>query len=134
MKKYLTSKIKKKNVPHVFFSLLQFYESPDLSSKIFKTWNVRKSEAKAKSKSEVRLPIWPENAKFSVKMQLFTFLTPLQKSVVKLMTNFKFNFSESGPRSVHIPPKLIFLFDFSNFNRTIIIHKIFGSNSTFHVK
>ena len=31
------------------------------------------------------------------------------------MTNLKFSFSESGLGSVHIPPKPIFLFKFSNF-------------------
>ena len=40
---------------------------------------------------------------------------PPEKSVFELMTNLKFSFSESGPGSVHIPPKPIFLFKFSNF-------------------
>ena len=31
------------------------------------------------------------------------------------MTNLKFSFSVSGPGSVHIPPKPIFLFQCSNF-------------------
>ena len=71
--------------------LLLFYKSPDLGNKIFKTRNVRKSEAyltcinfskfqvDLKSYLEViRLPGWHENEKFSVKMQFFTFLTPLK--------------------------------------------------------
>ena len=32
------------------------------------------------------------------------------------MTNLKFSFSGSGPGSVHIPQKPIFLFQFSNFS------------------
>ena len=38
-----------------------------------------------------------------------------EKSVFELMTNLKFSLSEGGPGSVHIPPKPIFLFEFSNF-------------------
>ena len=86
LKKYLTSKIEK-NVPHGSF--LQFYEPPDLGKKIFTTWNVLKSEVyltcinfwkfhdDLKACLEViRLPSWPENVKFIVKMHFFTFLTP----------------------------------------------------------
>ena len=86
LKKYLTSKIEK-NVPHGSF--LQFYKPPDLGKKIFTTWNVLKSEVyltcinfwkfhnDLKACLEViRLPSWPENVKFSIKIQFFTFLTP----------------------------------------------------------
>ena len=45
----------------------------------------------------------------------FLCIWPPEKSVFELMTNLKFSFSESGPGSVHIPPKPIFLFKFSNF-------------------
>ena len=36
-------------------------------------------------------------------------------NIFGLMANLKFSFSESWPRSVHIPPKPKFLFKFSNF-------------------
>ena len=39
---------------------------------------------------------------------------PPEKSVFELMTNLRFSFSESGPGSVHVPPKPIFV-KFSNF-------------------
>ena len=47
----------------------------------------------------------------------FNFLRfwPPEKSVFELMTNLKFSFSESGPGTVLILPKPIFLFKFSNF-------------------
>ena len=35
---------------------------------------------------------------------------PPEKSIFELMANLKFSFSESGPGSVHIPPKPIILF------------------------
>ena len=38
-----------------------------------------------------------------------------EKSVFELMTKLKFSLSEGGPGSVLIPPKPIFLFEFSNF-------------------
>ena len=74
-----------KNIQHVFcFFFLQFYEPPDCRKKIFTTWNVLKSEVyltcinfwkfhdDLKACLEViRLPSWPENVKFSVKMQYF---------------------------------------------------------------
>ena len=86
LKKYLTSKIEKKNIPHGFF---KFHEPPDLGKKIFTTWNVLKSKVyltcinfwkfhddlKACLKV-IWLTSWPKNVKFSVKMQFFTFLTP----------------------------------------------------------
>ena len=89
LKKYLTSKIGK-NISHGFFSL--FYKPPDLGKKIFTTWNVVKSKVyltcinfwkfhdDLKACLEViRLPSWPENVEFSVKMQFFTFLTMYEK-------------------------------------------------------
>ena len=113
----------KKNVPNGFF--LKFYEPPDDWKNIFTTWNVHKSEVylacinfwkfhgHLKACLEViRLPSWPENVKFSVKLQFFMFLTSW-----KSITYLKFSFSECGPGSVHIPPKPIFLFKFSNFLR-----------------
>ena len=51
----------------------------------------------------------------SVSKYNFSRFWPPEKSVFELMTNLKFSFSESGPGSVHIPPKPIFLFKFSNF-------------------
>ena len=44
----------------------------------------------------------------------FLLSQPPEKSVFELMANVKFSFSESGPGSVHIPPKPIFLFKFSD--------------------
>ena len=91
LKKYLTSKIGKKRSTWVF---LQFYKPPDLGKKIFRTWNVLKSQIyltciyfwkfydDLKTCLEVtRLRSWPENVKFSVKMQFFTFFDP-QKNLV----------------------------------------------------
>ena len=85
LRRYIKSKIEK-NVAHGFF--LQFYETPDLGKKLFTTWNVLKSDVyltcinfwkfhdHLKACLEViRLPSWPENDKFSVKMQSFMFLT-----------------------------------------------------------
>ena len=99
MKKYWKSKIEK-SVWHGFF--LQFYEPPDLGKKIFKTWDVFESEVYlacinfCKIRDDlkacfqvIRFPIWPETLKFS--------------------------FFKSGPGSVYIPPKPIYLFKFSNF-------------------
>ena len=48
------------------------------------------------------------------KCNFFRFWPP-EKSVFELMTNLEFSFSESGSGSVHIVPKPIFLFKFSNF-------------------
>ena len=106
---------------------MQFYELPDLGKKIFTTWNVLKSEVyltyidfwkfhdDLKACLEIlRLLNGPGNVKFSVKMHFLRFWTS-EKSVFKWMTNLKFIFSESGLGSVHIPPKPIFLFKFSNF-------------------
>ena len=42
------------------------------------------------------------------------------------MTNFKFNFSESGPGSVHIPPNTIFL-SFQTFKGTLKMLQITSS-------
>ena len=81
-KKYLTSKIEKKKVPHgVFCNFMNLL--------IFTTWNVLKSEVyltcinfwkfhdNLKACLEViRLWSWPESVKFSVKMQFFMFLPP----------------------------------------------------------
>ena len=114
LKKYLTSKIEK-NVPHGSF--LQFYKPPDLGKKIFTTWNVLKSEVYLtcinfwKFNDDLKACL-PENVKFSVKIQFFSFWPP-EKSIFELMTNLKFSFSESGPGRAHIPPKPIFLFKFS---------------------
>ena len=115
----------KKNIPNGFF---KFHEPPDLGKKIFTTWNVLKSEVyltcinfwkfndDLKACLEViRLPSWPENKKFSVKITFFPHFWPLEKCVFELMTNLKFSFSESVTGSVHIPPKPAFLFKFSNF-------------------
>ena len=90
----------------LFFFFLQFYEHPDLGKNIFTTWNVLKSEVyltcinfrkfndDLKASLEViKLPSWPKNVKFSVKMQFFTFLTPW-KIHLELMTNLKLSFSE----------------------------------------
>ena len=68
---------------------MQFYEPPNLGKKISTTWNVLKSEVylacinfwkfhdDLKVCLEViRLPSWPENVKFSGKMQFFMYLTP----------------------------------------------------------
>ena len=128
LKTYLTSKIEK-NIQHVFFLFffLQFYELPDCRKKIFTTWNVLKSEVyltcinllKLHDNLKVclqviRLLTWTKNVKFSVKMQ-FLHIWPPEKSVFELMTKLKFSFSQTEPGSVHIPPKPIFLFKFSNF-------------------
>ena len=102
---------------HMVF--LQFYEPHDLGNNIFTTWNVLKSEVYLtcinfwKFNDDLKACL-PENVKFSVKIQFFSFWPP-EKSIFELMTNLKFSFSESGPGSVHIPPKPIFLFKFSNF-------------------
>ena len=90
----------------LFFFFLQFYEHPDLGKNIFTTWNVLKSEVyltcinfrkfndDLKASLEViKLPSWPKNVKFSVKMQFFTFLTPW-KIHLELMINLKLSFSE----------------------------------------
>ena len=53
-------------------------------------------------------------------MQFFVF-GPNEKSVFELMTNLKFSFSGSGPGSVHIPPKPIFLFQFSNVKALFVL-------------
>ena len=45
----------------------------------------------------------------------FLHFWPPGKSVFKLMTSLKFSFSESGPGSICISPKPIFVFKFSNF-------------------
>ena len=71
------------------FFLLQFYEPVDLGKKLSATWNALKSEVYLTCINfwkfhddlnacveVVRLPSWPKNVKFSVKMQFFTFLTP----------------------------------------------------------
>ena len=64
---------------------------------------------------------------------------PPEKSAFKLMTNLKFSFSESGPGSVHIPPKSIFLITFSNFygyihlGYTVDIFGIFYSQWDYHM-
>ena len=71
----------------VFF--LQFYEPVDLGKKISATWNALKSEVYLTCINfwkfhddlnacleVIRLPGWPKNVKFSVKMHFFTFLTP----------------------------------------------------------
>ena len=42
-------------------------------------------------------------------------LLPPEKAVFELMRNLKFIFSQSRPGSVHVPPKPILLFKFSNF-------------------
>ena len=112
-------------VRHEFFAISW---TSDLGKKIFTTWNVLKSEVyltcinfwnfhdDLKACLEViRLPSWPENVEFSVKMHFFVRFWPPEKSVFKLVTNLEFSFSESGPGSVHIFPKPIFLFKFSNF-------------------
>ena len=104
----------------VFF---QFYEPPDLGKKIFTTWNVLKPELyltcisfwkfhdDVKGCLEViRLPSWPENVKFSVKLHFLDFW-PREKSVFKWIPNSKFSFSGI----VHFPPKPIFPLKFSNF-------------------
>ena len=123
VEKYLTAKIEKCSTWFFF----QLYEPADLGKKIFTTWNALiKSEVyltcvnfwkfhdHPKACLEViRLPSWPEIVKLSVKMIFFTFLTPWK--CFQVMTNLKFNFSESGAGSVHILPKPIFLFKFSNF-------------------
>ena len=54
---------------------------------------------------------------------------PPEESVFELITNLKFSFSESGPRSVHIPPKPIFLFKFSKFYSENARNQILSSNS-----
>ena len=72
---------------HMLF--LQFYEPLDLGKKDFTTWNVLKPEVNLTSINfwkfhddlkacleVIRLLSLPENVKFSVKMQFFTFLTP----------------------------------------------------------
>ena len=102
---------------HMVF--LQFYEPHDLGNNIFTTWNVLKSEVYMtcinfwKFNDDLKACL-PEKVKFSVKIQFFSFWPP-EKSIFELMTNLKFSFSESGPESVHIRPKPIFLFKFSNF-------------------
>ena len=52
--------------------------------------------------------------KFSVKMHFYAFLPP-EKSIFGLMTNLKFNFSESLPGSVPILIKPMLLFSFLKF-------------------
>ena len=126
MRKYLASKIERK-VPHGLF--LQFYELPDLGKKIFTTWNVLKSEIYLTCINfwkfhddlnacleVIRLSSWLENA--IAKCNFLHFWTP-EKSIFELMTNLKFSFSESGPGSVHIPPKPIFHLSFQTFRGTL---------------
>ena len=97
----------------VFF--LQFYEPVDLGKKISATWNALKSEVYLTCINfwkfhddlnacleVIRLSSWLENA--IAKCNFLHFWTP-EKSIFELMTNLKFSFSESGPGSVHIPPK-----------------------------
>ena len=56
----------------------------------------------------------PKKWKLVSKWNFLCFWPP-ENSLFELMANWKFSFSESGPGSVHIPPKPIFLFTFSNF-------------------
>ena len=124
LKKYLTSKIAK-NIPHGFFCnfmnpliLERKFSQPEMSlSQVYLTCiNFWKFHDDLKACLEViRLPSWPENKKFSVKIAFFPHFWPLEKCVFELMTNLKFSFSESVTGSVHIPPKPAFLFKFSNF-------------------
>ena len=65
-----------------------------------------------------RLPSWPENVKFRVKMQCIH-LWPPEKSVFELMRNLKFSFSESEPGSVHIFPKPNFYLSLQTFKGTV---------------
>ena len=135
LKEYLTSKIDK-SVPIVCCFFCRFMKpliplelfppmnSFSLGKKTFTTWNVLTSEVyltcinfwifhpnHLKPCLEViRLPSWPKILKFNVKTPFLRFWLP-EKLV---LTNFKFNFSESGPRSVLILPKPVFLFKFSN--------------------
>ena len=90
LKKYLASKIEKKNVLHGFF--LQFYEPPDLGKKIHNLKclksrvyltciNFWKFHDDLKTCLEViRLPSWPENVIISVKIYFFIFLIPQKTS------------------------------------------------------
>ena len=111
-----------KKMFHIGF-FLQFYE-PSTLGKFFATSNVLKSEVyltcinfwkfydHLKACLEVtRLPSRHPKMQNSVSKCLW----PPEKSIFELMTNLKFCFSESGPGNVHIIPKPIFLFKFSNF-------------------
>ena len=108
-----------------FFAILW---TPWSWKKIFTTWNLLKSEVYLtcidfwkfhdylKACLEViRLRSWPENVKYSVKMQFFTFLTPWKISFWINDKIWNLLFSESGHGSVPILLKPIFLFQFSNF-------------------
>ena len=62
----------------------------------------------------IRLPSWLENVKFSVENQIFTFLTPW-KICFWINDKFEMQFFWKWTWNVHMPPKPIFLFKFSNF-------------------
>ena len=119
-RKYLTSKIEK-NVPHGF--LLQFLWTPWSWKESFTTWNVLKPEVyltcinfwKFHDDLKEWLPSWPENVKFNVKMQFFTFLTPWK---IRFWINGKFKiycFWKWTWKFSHSTKTHIFIFKFSNF-------------------
>ena len=75
---------------------------------------------------QIDLKMWNSVSKYN-----FSCFWPPEKPVFELMTNLKFSISESWPGSVHIPPKPIFLFKFSNFQEypENTPNHIFSSNS-----
>ena len=102
----------------VFFTILW---TPDLGKKKFTTWNVLKSEVYLTcinfGKIHDDLKAWLEVIRLQVDWKMWNFVPkfnflsswPPEKSLFQLMVNLKFSFSESGPGSVHMPPKPIFL-------------------------
>ena len=90
------------------------YKPPDLGKKIFRTWNVLKSEVSLTCinfltfyddlKTVLKLldsEVDPKMWKLVSKCNFLRFWHP-EKFVFELMAKLKFSFSERGPESVHI--------------------------------
>ena len=102
---------------------LQFYKHPDLGKKIFTTWNVPKSELYLTCINFWKFMMISKHVLNLLDSQVdaticnlvskcnFWCSCPPQKSAFEFMTNLKFSF----PEIVHISPKPVFLFKFSNF-------------------
>ena len=119
----------KKKIPYGFF--LQCYKPPDLGKKISTIWNVVKSEVyltcinfwkfhdNLKTCLEViRLQSWPENVKFSVKMQFFTFWTPW-KICFWINDKFEMTFLKVGMKVFTFPKNRYFYLSFQTFTGTL---------------
>ena len=107
---------------HPTWFFLQIYEPPDLGKEFFTIWNALKPEVYL-----TWINVWKFHVlklldshvdlkiQNSVSKCNFLRFWPPGKSVFEIKINLKFSFTESGPGSVLILPKPIFLFKFSNF-------------------